>query len=65
MHDDPHSGGRRARWPIRIGVISGGCLIAEGTLEELQRRAGSTRATLEDTFLALVEADAARETVAA
>jgi ABC-2 type transport system ATP-binding protein len=45
----------------RIGVISRGKLIAEGTLEELRRKAGnndSTAATgaasLEDTFLALV-----------
>ena len=49
------------RMADRIGVISRGKLIAEGTLEELRLRAGnngSTTATgaasLEDTFLALV-----------
>jgi ABC-2 type transport system ATP-binding protein len=43
----------------RIGVIAHGKLIAEGTLEELRRKAGTHAgagdgATLEDTFLALV-----------
>jgi ABC-2 type transport system ATP-binding protein len=53
------------RMADRIGVMSGGKLVAEGTLEELRRQAGSGHATLEDTFLALVETDTARETVAA
>jgi ABC-2 type transport system ATP-binding protein len=47
------------RMADRIGVIMRGKLIAEGTLEELRRKAGtgdSARdgASLEDTFLALV-----------
>jgi ABC-2 type transport system ATP-binding protein len=39
----------------RIGIIQGGRLLAEGTLEELQARAGEGR-TLEDVFLRLVAA---------
>ena len=53
------------RMADRIGVIAHGKLIAEGTLEELRRQAGSNgaaahgaaadgAASLEDTFLALV-----------
>src|SRR3984885_1794271 len=47
------------RMADRIGVIAHGKLIAEGTLEELRRKAGtiaetSNNASLEDTFLALV-----------
>jgi len=49
------------RMADRIGVITHGKLIAEGTLEELRLQAGtnarggaSVTATLEDTFLALV-----------
>jgi ABC-2 type transport system ATP-binding protein len=48
------------RMADRIGVIAHGKLIAEGTLEELRRQAGSRNsgvaggASLEDTFLALV-----------
>jgi hypothetical protein len=38
--------------------MSGGKLIAEGTLDELRHQAGAGFATLEDTFLALVETDA-------
>ena len=48
------------RMADRIGVMSGGRLVAEGTLEDLRRQAGAGHATLEDTFLALVETDAAR-----
>ena len=44
------------RMADRIGVMAGGRLIAEGTMDELRRRAGAGFATLEDTFLALVEA---------
>jgi ABC-2 type transport system ATP-binding protein len=53
------------RMADRIGVMSGGRLVAEGTLEELQRQAGAGHTTLEDTFLALVDADTARESIAA
>ena len=48
------------RMADRIGVIARGKLIAEGTLEELRRQAGTRQqhaaatASLEDTFLALV-----------
>jgi ABC-2 type transport system ATP-binding protein len=42
------------RMADRIGVINGGRLIAEGTLEELRQRAGHDGTSLEDTFLALV-----------
>jgi ABC-2 type transport system ATP-binding protein len=38
----------------RIGVMANGALIAEGTLDELHRQAGSGHASLEDTFLRLV-----------
>jgi ABC-2 type transport system ATP-binding protein len=48
------------RMADRIGVIAGGHLIAEGSLEELRRQAGKSGSTLEDTFLTLV----AREAVA-
>jgi ABC-2 type transport system ATP-binding protein len=49
------------RMADRIGVIAGGRLIAEGTLEELRRLAGNSGSSLEDTFLALLgrEVDAA------
>ena len=50
------------RMADRIGVIAGGRLIAEGTLDELRRQAGAKEGdgsqSLEDTFLALL-ADAA------
>ena len=42
------------RMADRIGVISGGRLIAEGTLEELRERVGRQGASLEDMFLSLV-----------
>ena len=42
------------RMADRIGVIAGGKLIAEGTLDELRRRAGKGDTSLEDTFLTLV-----------
>ena len=42
------------RMAERIGVIASGKLIAEGTLEELRRRAGKNNSTLEDIFLDLV-----------
>jgi ABC-2 type transport system ATP-binding protein len=49
------------RMADRIGVISGGRLIAEGTLDELRGKAGAGNVSLEDTFLALI----AQGTVAA
>jgi ABC-2 type transport system ATP-binding protein len=45
------------RMADRIGVIAAGRLIAQGTLDELRRQAGTHAggsSTLEDTFLALV-----------
>ncbi|HYM71361.1 MAG TPA: ABC transporter ATP-binding protein, partial [Stellaceae bacterium] len=53
------------RMADRIGVMSRGRLVAEGTLEDLRRQAGATGATLEDTFLALVETDAEEGAIAA
>ena len=47
------------RMADRIGVIAGGRLIAEGTLDELRRQAGKAPASLEDTFLTLVAEQAA------
>jgi ABC-2 type transport system ATP-binding protein len=47
------------RMADRIGVISGGRLIAEGTLQELRERVGRQGATLEDMFLSLVGQDQA------
>ncbi len=47
------------RMADRIGVIAQGRLVADGTLTELRRQAGSGEDSLEDTFLALV----AQETV--
>jgi ABC-2 type transport system ATP-binding protein len=54
------------RMADRIGVIAHGKLIAEGTLDDLRRKAGKTTsenptrdASLEDTFLALVAEGAA------
>src|SRR5205823_764312 len=46
------------RMADRIGVIANGRLIAQGTLDELRRQAGSGASTLEDTFLALVADEA-------
>ena len=42
------------RMAERIGVISGGRLIAEGTLAELRARIGGGHQSLEDIFLDLV-----------
>jgi len=47
------------RMADRIGVISGGRLIAEGTLDELRDRFGKAHASLEEMFLAIVERDCA------
>jgi ABC-2 type transport system ATP-binding protein len=46
------------RMADRIGVIAGGRLIAQGTLAELTRQAGTGVASLEDIFLALVATEA-------
>ena len=42
------------RMADRIGVIAGGRLIAEGTLDELRQQTGKSFTSLEDTFLTLV-----------
>ena len=42
------------RMADRIGVIAGGRLIAQGTLDELRIKAGKGDDSLEDTFLTLV-----------
>jgi ABC-2 type transport system ATP-binding protein len=47
------------RMADRIGVIAGGRLIAEGTLDDLRRQTGDTATSLEDTFLMLVAEQAA------
>ncbi|MFW5742869.1 MAG: ABC transporter ATP-binding protein [Spirochaetota bacterium] len=41
----------------RVGIIRHGQLVAEGPLDELRARAGSTDATLESIFLELTHAD--------
>ncbi len=46
------------RMADRIGVIAGGKLIAEGTLDELRQWNGENHSSLEDTFLALVDCGA-------
>ena len=53
------------RMADRIGVMNAGRLVAEGTLDELRHQAGAGHATLEDTFLALVETGEAERTAAA
>lgn len=45
------------RMADRIGVIAAGKLIAEGTLAELRQQNGQGDTSLEDMFVALVEAD--------
>ena len=47
------------RMADRIGVIAGGRLIAQGTLDELRLKAGKGDQSLEDTFLTLVAEEAA------
>lgn len=47
------------RMADRIGVISSGRLIAEGTLAELRQQNGRNDTSLEDVFIALVDSEAA------
>jgi ABC-2 type transport system ATP-binding protein len=47
------------RMADRIGVISSGRLVAEGTLAELRQQNGRGDSSLEDMFVALVAAEAA------
>src|SRR6202522_3955255 len=47
------------RMADRIGVISGGKLVAEGTLDELRAKAGAGDSSLEEIFLSIVEEAAA------
>jgi len=50
------------RMAERIGVISRGRLIAEGTLDELRQQSGASNTSLEDVFLTLVaEQDRAQQ----
>ena len=53
------------RMAERIGVISNGRLIAEGTLDTLRKNAGKENTTLEEIFLGLVEEDNEEQAVAA
>jgi ABC-2 type transport system ATP-binding protein len=45
------------RMADRIGVIASGRLVAEGTLDELRLESGGNDTSLEDMFIALVDAD--------
>src|SRR5437660_3536763 len=47
------------RMADRIGVIAAGRLVAEGTLAELRQQNGKNDTSLEDMFIALVDAEAA------
>jgi len=47
------------RMADRIGVLSSGRLIAEGTLAELRQQNGKNDTSLEDMFIALVDCEAA------
>ncbi len=47
------------RMADRIGVIASGRLVAEGTLAELRQQNGKNDTSLEDMFIALVDAEAA------
>jgi ABC-2 type transport system ATP-binding protein len=52
------------RMAERIGVLSGGRLIAEGTLTELRARVGRGNTTLEEIFLDLVAEQAIADAAA-
>jgi ABC-2 type transport system ATP-binding protein len=41
----------------RVGIINGGRLVAEGTLDDLRRGTGAPEATLEEVFLSVVGAN--------
>src|SRR5471030_2086416 len=45
------------RMADRIGVIAAGRLVAEGTLDELRQQNGKNDTSLEDMFIALVDAE--------
>ena len=47
------------RMADRIGVIAAGRLVAEGPLAELRQQNGRNDTSLEDMFIALVDAEAA------
>lgn len=47
------------RMADRIGVITAGRLVAEGTLSELRDQRGDAKSSLEDMFIALVQAEPA------
>jgi ABC-2 type transport system ATP-binding protein len=53
------------RMADRIGVMVAGRLLAEGNLDALRRQVGAGHASLEDTFLALIESDGGERVVAA
>jgi ABC-2 type transport system ATP-binding protein len=53
------------RMADRIGVMAAGRLLAEGCFDELRQQAGAGHATLEDTFLALLETSVEARTQAA
>ena len=53
------------RMAERIGVIAEGTMIAQGTLEELQKQSGDKRENLEDVFLNLVASSASKPLKAA
>ena len=39
----------------RIGIMSGGRLIAEGTMDDLRHHSGQAAGSLEDIFLQLIQ----------
>src|SRR6201986_3550971 len=55
----PHILAVAERMADRIGVIAAGRLVAEGTLDELRQRNGRNDTSLENMFLALLDAEAA------
>ncbi|WP_353203615.1 ABC transporter ATP-binding protein [Sphingomonas sp.] len=52
------------RMADRIGIIGGGTLLAQGTLDELRESAGTAGMTLEDTFIRLTDPAAHAATAA-
>jgi ABC-2 type transport system ATP-binding protein len=53
------------RLATRIGIISRGRIVAQGTLDELRAKAGDRGGTLEDVFLGIVSEPAAKHRHAA